>query len=85
MIVRKDLYWTTRFDVGQGGTVPANSTGNSMDTGNSSSITAGMYDCTALRYAKQKVSAGLVGTYSAGILFTAIVMAIVRGKNPTDS
>jgi hypothetical protein len=85
MVVRKDVYWTTKFTVGQGGTVPANTTGNSMGVGNSSLISAGMYDCTALRFSKEKVSAGLIGTYGAGILFTAIVMVIVRGKDPVDS
>jgi hypothetical protein len=82
-IVLTDVFWETRFSVGEGGTIPANSTGNSMSIGNSSSITAGMYDCTALRDSKRQVSIGLVGTYGAGILFTAITMVLVRGKNPT--
>jgi len=56
-----------------------------MLDGNSSAITAGMYDCTALKDATKQVSIGLVGTYGAGILFTAIIMTIVRGKNPSNS
>ena len=55
-----------------------------MLVGNVSTITAGMYDCTALRFAKEKVTAGLLGTYGAGIIFTAIVITIVRGKNPVE-
>ena len=70
--------------MGEGGTIPANTTGNPMVIGNSSAITAGMYDCTALRDAKKQVSLGLMGTYGAGILFTAITMAIVKGKNPVQ-
>jgi len=81
--LRTDIYWTDPFQVGQGGTIPANSTGNTA-FGNNSLITKGMYDCTALRYAKSKVSAGLIGTYGAGILFTGIVMMIVRGKDPVS-
>jgi len=84
-VVRTDVFWTTPFSVGEGGTIPANTTGNSMAIGNFSAITAGMYDCTALRDAKRQVSIGLVGTYGAGIIFTAITMALVRGKNPVDS
>jgi hypothetical protein len=53
-----------------------------MTIGNSSAITAGMYDCTALRDAKRQVSIGLVGTYGTGILLTGITMAMVKGKNP---
>ena len=56
-----------------------------MAIGNFSAITAGMYDCTALRDAKRQVSIGLVGTYGTGILLTAITMAIVKGKNPVNS
>lgn len=82
VIVLNDVFWETKFSVGEGGTIPANSTGNSMFIGNSSFITAGMYDCTALRDAKRQVSIGLVGTYGAGILFTAITMVLVRGRNP---
>jgi len=81
---RTDIFWSNRFSVGEGGTIPANSTGNSMLVGNSSDITAGMYDCTALKDAKRQVSLGLVGTYGAGILFTAITMTFVKGKNPTS-
>lgn len=79
------MFWTNPFSVGTGGTIPANSTGNSMAIGNFSAITAGMYDCTALRDAKRQVSIGLVGTYGAGILFTAIAMIVVRGQNRLDS
>lgn len=75
---------TNHFTVGTGGTIPANTTGNSL-LGNSTAITAGMYDCTALRYAKSKVTAGLIGTYAAGIIFTVIVMTVVRGKDPQYS
>jgi hypothetical protein len=82
-LVRTDVYWQNQFTVGTGGTIPANSTGNSLIGGNSSVITAGMYDCTALKDAKRQVSIGLIGTYGAGILFTAIVMTVVRGKNPS--
>lgn len=56
-----------------------------MAIGNSTAITAGMYDCTALRDAKRQVSIGLAGTYGAGILFAAITMVLVRGQNPLDS
>jgi len=83
-IVRTDVFWQNHFTVGVGGTIPANSTGNSLLSGNFSAITAGMYDCTALKDAKTQVSIGLVGTYGAGILFTAIIMTIVRGKNPVQ-
>ena len=79
------MVWTNPFSVGEGGTIPANSTGNSMAIGNSTAITAGMYDCTALRDAKRQVSIGLAGTYGAGILFAAITMVLVRGQNPLDS
>jgi hypothetical protein len=79
-----NVFWENQFTVGVGGTIPANTTGNSMLDGNSSAITAGMYDCTALKDAKKQVSIGLVGTYGAGILFTAIIMTIVRGKNPSN-
>lgn len=78
------MFWENHFSVGNEGTIPWNSTGNLMVGGNSSAITAGMYDCTALRDVKKQVSIGLVGTYGAGILFTAIVMAVVKGKNPID-
>jgi len=71
------------FQVGPEGSIPANSTGN-LVFGNGSLITAGMYDCTALRYAKSKVTAGLIGTYTAGILFTGLVMMAVRGKDPVS-
>ena len=80
-----DLFWTNKFTVGQGGTLPANGTGNSMGEGNLTAITAGMYDCTALRYAKEQVSIGVIATYSLGILLTTVIMLIVRGKNPIDS
>ena len=56
-----------------------------MAIGNFSAITAGMYDCTALRDAKRQVSIGLVGTYGAGILFTVITMYLVKGQNRLDS
>jgi hypothetical protein len=84
MTVRTDVFWTNKFSVGQGGTIPANSTGNSMNSGNFSAVTAGQYDCTALRLAKQHVSIGLTSVYGAGFLFAGIVMFIVRGKNPVE-
>ena len=56
-----------------------------MSTGNFSAITAGMYDCAALRVSKSETTAGLIGTYGAGIIFTAIAMFLVRGKNSVDS
>jgi len=79
------VYWENSFDVGTGGSVPANTTGNPRSGGNFSAITAGMYDCTALRVSKSETTAGLIGTYGAGIIFTAIVMTVVRGRNPSDS
>jgi len=79
--VRHDLFLTNHFTVGAGGTIPANTTGNNLASGNSSDVTAGMYDCTALKYARSKVTAGVIGTYAAGIIFTAIVMIVVRGKD----
>ena len=85
MLELTNVFWENQFTVGVGGTIPANTTGNSMLDGNSTAITAGMYDCTALKDAKKQVSIGLVGTYGAGILFTAIIMTIVRGKNPSNA
>lgn len=80
-IVQHNVLLTNLFTVGQGGTIPANTTGNNLALGNSSAITAGMYDCTALKDAKIKVTGGMIGTYAAGIIFTAIVMTVVRGKD----
>lgn len=80
-IVPTDLFWTNLFTVGPGGTLPANSTGNSMGSGNLTAITEGMYECTALKFAKEQVSIGLVATYTFGIIITAVIMLIVRGKD----
>ena len=85
MVELTTVYWKNPFDVGTGGTLPANTTGNPLSGGNFSAITAGMYNCAALRVSKSETTAGLIGTYGAGIFFTAIVMLLVRGKNPTDS
>ena len=76
---------TVPFSIGAGGTVPANTTGNSMSVGNASSITAGMYDCTALKGVKMQVGIGLGCVYGFGIILVSVVMTIVRGKNIVES
>jgi hypothetical protein len=71
------------FSVGEGGSIPANSTGNDITSGgNTTDITEGMWLCTALAGAKTQTTIGLIGTYGAGLLFTSIVMLVVRGKDP---
>jgi len=83
--VRTDVFWSNEFTVGEQGTTPANTTGNSMVGGNFSAITAGMYDCTALRFSKERVSIGLAGTYGLGLILTVITMVTVSGRNPSNT
>jgi len=83
--IRTDTFWSNEFTVGDGGTVPAVDTGNSLVGGNSSAITAGMYDCTALKFSRERVSIGVVSTYSLGLLLTIITMVTVSGRNPTNT
>jgi hypothetical protein len=85
MVVRTDTFWSNEFTVGDGGTVPAVDTGNSLVGGNFSAITAGMYDCTALKFSRERVSIGVVSTYSLGLLLTIITMVTVSGRNPTTT
>jgi len=83
--VRTDVFWENVFTVGQGGTTPANSTGNSLVGGNSSAITAGMYDCSALKFSRERVTIGVLSTYGLGVILVIITMATVAGRNPIDT
>jgi hypothetical protein len=79
------VFWENVFTVGQGGTTPANSTGNSLVGGNSSAITAGMYDCSALKFSRERVTIGVLSTYGLGVILVIITMVTVAGRNPIDT
>jgi hypothetical protein len=78
------------FVVGNGGTVPANTTGNALGLtiSNTSTfampITAGMYDCTALRDSKRQVTIGLICVYGFATILAGIVITTVKGKDRVE-